>query len=63
MQCIPPATKQEKNCCPPRPASYKNKQNGGTTNIIRNYDFPSSNKKCKREENTQQATGYAAETV
>ena len=33
-------------------ATYINKQNGGTTSIIRNYDFPSfcSNKECKREE-------------
>jgi hypothetical protein len=32
--------------------TYINKQNGGTTCIIRNYDFPSlcSNKECKREE-------------
>jgi hypothetical protein len=31
---------------------YINKQNGGTTSIIRNYDFPSlcSNKECKRKE-------------
>jgi hypothetical protein len=40
-----------------------NKQNGGPTSIIRNYDFPSlcSNKECKREE--KYTTGYAAETV
>jgi hypothetical protein len=44
---------------------YINKQNGGITSRIINYDFPSlcSNKECKREENTQQAAGYAAETV
>jgi hypothetical protein len=37
---------------PARPATYINKQNGGTTSIIRNYDFPSLclNKECKREE-------------
>jgi hypothetical protein len=62
-----PAGQQVKNCCPPRPATYINKQNGRTTSIIRNYRFPNlySNKECKREEklNTQQATGYAAETV
>jgi hypothetical protein len=47
-----PAGQQLKNCCPTRPATYINKQNGGTTSIIKNYDFPSLcyNKECKREE-------------
>jgi hypothetical protein len=47
-----PAGQQVKNCCPPRPATCINKQNGGPTSIIRNHDFPSlcSNKECKREE-------------
>ena len=46
-----PAGQQVKNCCPPRPATYINKQNGGTTRIIRKYVFPSlcSNEECKRE--------------
>jgi hypothetical protein len=29
-----PAGQQVKNCCPPRPATYINKQNGGTTTIL-----------------------------
>jgi hypothetical protein len=29
-----PAGKQVKNYCPPRPATYINKKNGGTTSII-----------------------------
>jgi hypothetical protein len=59
------AGQQVKNCCPPRPARYINKLNGGTISIIRNCDFPSvcSNKNVKEKKNTQQATGYAAETV
>ena len=28
-----PAGQQLKNCCPPRPATYINKQNSGTTSI------------------------------
>jgi hypothetical protein len=57
-----PAEQQVKNCCSPRLATYINKQNGGTTRIIRNHDFPSlcSNKDVKEKKNTQQATGYAA---
>jgi hypothetical protein len=35
------AGQQVKNCCPPRPATYINKQNGGTTRKFMNYDFPS----------------------
>jgi hypothetical protein len=56
---------QVKNCCPPRPATYINKQNGGTTRIIRNYDFPSlcSNKECKREEKYTIGNRNTAETV
>jgi hypothetical protein len=54
-----PSGQQVKNCCPPQPTTYTNKQNGGTTSTSRNYDFPSlcSNKECKWEEkytNTKQ---------
>jgi hypothetical protein len=43
---------------------YINKQNGCTTSIIRNYGFPSVQiKNVKEKKNTQQATGYAVETV
>jgi hypothetical protein len=48
-------------CCPPRPATYINKQHGGTTRKFINYDFPSQN--LKEKKNTQQATEYADETV
>jgi hypothetical protein len=60
MQCFPPGNKSKIV----RPATYINKQNGGTTGIIRNYDFPSllQIKNVKEKKRTQQATGYAAET-
>jgi hypothetical protein len=65
-KCNVPAGQQVKNCCPPRPATYINKQNGSTTSIIRNYDFQVcvQIKNVKEKKNTQQATGSnAAEIV
>jgi hypothetical protein len=54
MQCFPPATSEK--LLPAR-------QHGGTTSIIRNYDFLIEIKNVKEKKNTQKATGYAAETV
>jgi hypothetical protein len=47
----PARATSEKLLPAPPPATYINKQNGGTTSLIGNYDFPClcSNKECKRE--------------
>jgi hypothetical protein len=63
MQCFRRATSEK--LLPALPATHINKQNGGTNRIIRNYDFPIcvQIKNVKEKKNTQQETGYAAETV
>jgi hypothetical protein len=62
-----PAGQQVKNCCPPRPAAYINKQNGGTTHKFINYTIFQvcvQIKNVKEKKNTHgQATGYAVEAV
>ena len=55
-----------KNYCPPRPATYINKQNGGTTGIMFEttiFQVCVEIKNVKEKKNTQMATGYAAETI
>jgi hypothetical protein len=61
------AGKQVKHCCLLRPATYINKQNGGNNwqvyNIDSIFQVCVKIKNVKEKKNTQQATGYAPETV